>query len=144
MSVHDLNVDCARSRARAPVSRETAARLDRFVALLLKWQEITHLIASSTVLDLWTRHIAVSLQPLDPAGAAKIRVDAGTAMPPNAGRARIPSMFVCWCPDSVPCRSTTSMSMVRARSLSRLFHVKQPRGSIAWSGCCGNGRRSPI
>jgi 16S rRNA (guanine527-N7)-methyltransferase len=82
MSAHDLTPDLTADRSRAlalnPVSRETAARLDRFVALLLKWQDITHLIAPSTVPILWTRHIADSLQLLDLAPDAKVWVDLGT------------------------------------------------------------------
>jgi 16S rRNA (guanine527-N7)-methyltransferase len=78
MSIPDLSADRSRALALTPVSRETAARLDRFVALLLKWQEITHLIAPSTVPNLWTRHIADSLQLLDLAPEAKIWVDLGT------------------------------------------------------------------
>ena len=74
----DLSADRARALALTPVSRETAERLDRFVALLLKWQDITHLIAPSTVPSLWTRHIADSLQLLDLAPEAKIWVDLGT------------------------------------------------------------------
>ena len=51
-----------------PVSRETEARLDRFVDLLPTWQKTTNLIAPSTLPELWTRHIADSLQllPLAP------------------------------------------------------------------------------
>ena len=78
MWVDDLSADRARALALTPVSRETGMRLDRFVALLLKWQEITHLIAPSTVPYLWTRHIADSLQLLDLAPVAKIWVDMGT------------------------------------------------------------------
>src|SRR5260370_29401422 len=78
MSIPDLSADRSRALALTPVSRETAGRLDRFVALLLKWQEITHLIAPSTVPNLWTRHIADSLQLLDLAPEAKIWVDLGT------------------------------------------------------------------
>jgi 16S rRNA (guanine527-N7)-methyltransferase len=78
MSLPDLSADRSRALALTPVSRETAARLDRFVALLLKWQDITHLIAPSTVPTLWTRHIADSLQLLDLAPEAKIWVDLGT------------------------------------------------------------------
>jgi 16S rRNA (guanine527-N7)-methyltransferase len=74
----DLSADRSRALALTPVSRETAARLDRFVALLLKWQDITHLIAPSTVPTLWTRHIADSLQLIDLAPAAKVWVDLGT------------------------------------------------------------------
>src|ERR1700693_6256293 len=78
MSIPDLSADRSRALALTPVSRETAARLDRFVALLLKWQEITHLIAPSTVTTLWTRHIADSLQLLDLAPDAETWVDLGT------------------------------------------------------------------
>lgn len=78
MPTYDLGADRSRVFALTPVSRETAARLDRFVALLLKWQNITHLIAPSTVPTLWTRHIADSLQLLDLAPQAKIWVDLGT------------------------------------------------------------------
>jgi 16S rRNA (guanine527-N7)-methyltransferase len=46
------------------VSRETAARLDRFVALLLDWQRRTNLISDSTISSLWIRHVADSLQLL--------------------------------------------------------------------------------
>jgi 16S rRNA (guanine527-N7)-methyltransferase len=78
MYTPDLSSDRDRALALTPVSRETAARLDRFVELLLKWQQITHLIAPSTVPILWTRHIADSLQLLDIAPKAKIWVDVGT------------------------------------------------------------------
>lgn len=54
--------------ARFAVSRETADRLDRFVATLLKWQGTTNLIAPSTIPDIWTRHVADSLQLLAYAG----------------------------------------------------------------------------
>src|SRR5713226_9592968 len=64
--------------ARTPVSRETTDRLDRFVALLLDWQRTTNLIAPSTVSELWTRHIADSLQLMDLAPDARIWVDLGS------------------------------------------------------------------
>lgn len=47
------------------VSRETAARLDRFVAVLLDWQQTMNLVAPSTIPQVWSRHIADSLQLLD-------------------------------------------------------------------------------
>jgi 16S rRNA (guanine527-N7)-methyltransferase len=78
MSLPDLRADRSRALSLTPVSRETLARLDRFVELLLKWQALTHLIAPSTVPTLWTRHIADSLQLLDLAPDAKIWVDLGT------------------------------------------------------------------
>jgi 16S rRNA (guanine527-N7)-methyltransferase len=74
----DLSADRSRALALTPVSRETLARLDRFVELLLKWQAHTNLIGPSTVPTLWTRHIADSLQLLDLAPQAKIWVDLGT------------------------------------------------------------------
>jgi 16S rRNA (guanine527-N7)-methyltransferase len=58
-------VDRAEALKLTPVSRETLARLDAYVALLLQWQETTNLIAPSTVSSVWTRHIADSLQLLD-------------------------------------------------------------------------------
>ena len=70
--------DRARALALTPVSRETAQRLDRFVALLLAWQSRTQLIATSTVPHLWTRHIADSLQLIDLAPGARTWVDVGT------------------------------------------------------------------
>jgi 16S rRNA (guanine527-N7)-methyltransferase len=61
-----------------PVSRETEARLDAYVGLLLQWQAKTNLVASSTLPNLWTRHISDSLQLLTLAPAAKIWVDLGS------------------------------------------------------------------
>ena len=60
----DLADDRAQALALTPVSRETADRLDRFVAVLLDWQQRINLIAPSTEPKLWTRHIADSLQLL--------------------------------------------------------------------------------
>ena len=61
-----------------PVSRETEARLDRFVALLLQWQSTTNLIAPSTLTTIWSRHIADSLQLLDIAPSAQRWIDLGS------------------------------------------------------------------
>src|SRR4051812_3788187 len=61
-----------------PVSRETLERLDRFVALLLNWQQKTNLIAPSTIPTLWTRHIADSLQLLDAVPHARTWIDLGS------------------------------------------------------------------
>jgi 16S rRNA (guanine527-N7)-methyltransferase len=74
----DLTADRARGLGLTPVSRETEARLDRFVALLLEWQQRMNLIAASTESTVWTRHIADSLQLLDLAPGAKIWVDLGS------------------------------------------------------------------
>jgi 16S rRNA (guanine527-N7)-methyltransferase len=74
----DLSHDRDRALALTPVSRETLARLDRFVALLLAWQQHTNLIARSTEPVLWTRHMADSLQLLPLAPQARIWADLGS------------------------------------------------------------------
>src|SRR5499427_3865721 len=60
----DLSADRQNALAMFDVSRETVARLDRFVELLLAWQRRTNLISPSTIPSLWTRHVADSLQLL--------------------------------------------------------------------------------
>jgi 16S rRNA (guanine527-N7)-methyltransferase len=62
----------------APVSRETEDRLDRYIALLLEWQAKTNLVAPSTLPQLWTRHIADSLQLVDLAPSATRWADLGS------------------------------------------------------------------
>jgi 16S rRNA (guanine527-N7)-methyltransferase len=57
---------------------EILARLDRFVAVLLQWQATTNLVAPSTLPELWTRHIADSLQLLPLAPDARHWVDLGS------------------------------------------------------------------
>src|SRR3979490_73779 len=64
--------------ALTPVSRETGARLGRYVDLLREWQAKTNLVAPSTLPNLWTRHISDSLQLLSIAPAAKTWVDLGS------------------------------------------------------------------
>jgi 16S rRNA (guanine527-N7)-methyltransferase len=61
-----------------PVSHETERRLDRFVALLKQWQAKTNLVAPSTLPQIWTRHIADSLQLLALAPDARIWIDLGS------------------------------------------------------------------
>ena len=46
------------------VSRETAARLETYAALLVQWQSTINLVAPSTVSNLWHRHFADSAQLL--------------------------------------------------------------------------------
>ncbi len=74
----DLAADKAHALALTPVSRETERRLDIYVELLLRWQQTTNLISPSTIPQLWTRHIADSLQLLDLAPDAKTWVDLGS------------------------------------------------------------------
>jgi 16S rRNA (guanine527-N7)-methyltransferase len=73
-----LGSDKAVAIALTPVSRETEARLDRYVELLLEWQAKTNLVAPSTLPTLWTRHISDSLQLLTLAPAAVRWVDFGS------------------------------------------------------------------
>src|ERR1700682_2492704 len=61
-----------------PVSRETEARLQRYVDLLLEWQAKTNLVAPSTLPNLWTRHISDSLQLLSLAPSAVRWADLGS------------------------------------------------------------------
>jgi 16S rRNA (guanine527-N7)-methyltransferase len=74
----DLISDKAAALALTPISRETEARLDRYVALLLEWQAKTNLVAPSTLPNLWTRHISDSLQLLSIAPKAKTWLDLGS------------------------------------------------------------------
>jgi len=70
--------DKAAALALTPVSDQTEARLDAYVDLLVRWQARTNLVASSTLPQLWTRHIADSLQLLPLAPDAKVWVDLGS------------------------------------------------------------------
>jgi 16S rRNA (guanine527-N7)-methyltransferase len=74
----DLASDKAAALALTPVSRETEARLDRYVGLLQEWQAKTNLVAPSTLPNLWTRHISDSLQLLSLAATAKVWIDLGS------------------------------------------------------------------
>jgi 16S rRNA (guanine527-N7)-methyltransferase len=77
-SAPDLRADRKRALELVPVSDEAAERLDRMVALLLQWQGRMNLIARSTVPEIWTRHIADSLQLLALAPSARVWVDLGS------------------------------------------------------------------
>src|SRR5215468_737194 len=74
----DLASDRAAALALTPVSRETEARLGRYLALLLEWQTKTNLVAPSTLPNLWTRHVSDSLQLLTLAPTAKVWIDFGS------------------------------------------------------------------
>jgi 16S rRNA (guanine527-N7)-methyltransferase len=73
-----VNTDKDRALLLTPVSRETQERLEKFVALLLFWQDKFNLVANSTLPLIWTRHISDSLQLLDHAPDAKVWVDYGS------------------------------------------------------------------
>ena len=67
-----------------PVSRETAAALAAYAALLEKWQRRINLVAPASLEDLWRRHMLDSAQLLPhlPPGAAAITdLGAGAGFP---------------------------------------------------------------
>lgn len=70
--------DKAAALALTAVSRQTETRLDAYVDLLVQWQTKTNLVAPSTLPQLWTRHIADSLQLLALAPHARRWADLGS------------------------------------------------------------------
>ncbi len=67
--------DTVRQQAEAlHVSRESWVRVERFVTLLLQWQERINLISPASIPFLWERHVLDSLQllPLIPPGTATV------------------------------------------------------------------------
>ena len=74
----DLSADRQHALKLTPVSHETLKRLDAYVELLLQWQAKTNLVASSTLPQLWTRHISDSLQLVRLAPNASIWADFGS------------------------------------------------------------------
>ncbi|MDB5501513.1 MAG: methyltransferase GidB [Tardiphaga sp.] len=73
-----LAADKAAALKLTPVSRETEARLDRYVDLFVQWQAKTNLISPASLPNLWTRHISDSLQLLALAPSAKTWLDFGS------------------------------------------------------------------
>lgn len=69
--------DKERALALIPVSRETQAKLEAYVDVLLDWSQRQNLIGPSTIPTIWTRHVADSLQLLDLAPKAKVWADLG-------------------------------------------------------------------
>lgn len=61
-----------------PVSRETRARLEAYVALLRRWQPAQNLVAPSTLDNVWSRHVADSAQLVPLSQGAKRWVDLGS------------------------------------------------------------------
>ena len=60
------------------VSRETEQRLTVFHDLLVQWQARINLIAPSTIQQIWSRHIADSVQVFDSFEGADEIVDIGS------------------------------------------------------------------
>jgi len=74
----EFAADRAHALTLIPVSRETVDRLDRYVAVLLRWQQRINLVAPSTEPNIWTRHVADSLQLLALAPKARVWADLGS------------------------------------------------------------------
>jgi len=60
------------------VSRETAERLDIFVAQLRRWQTVKNLVGPATLNEVWTRHVADALQLMAMAPEAIRWLDLGS------------------------------------------------------------------
>lgn len=74
----DLRADRARALKLVAISADVALQLDRFVGLLQHWQSKINLIGASTLNEIWTRHIADSLQLPALVPGAKIWIDLGS------------------------------------------------------------------
>ena len=76
----DIGSDPGRAAVEAAfdVSRETLARLDILVTELHRWQKIKNLVGPATLSEVWTRHIADSLQLLACAPGAQTWLDLGS------------------------------------------------------------------
>lgn len=61
-----------------PVSRETQERLALLVSELARWQKAKNLVSSGTLADVWTRHVADSLQLFSLAPEARTWLDLGS------------------------------------------------------------------
>jgi len=78
-----LQQDRNRALERLGVSRETLARLDLFVQLLIKWQTTINLVAPSTLPIIWSRHVLDSAQihELGPAHEKWLDLGSGSGFP---------------------------------------------------------------
>jgi len=75
--------DISALREIVAVSRETGERLERFVALLRKWQPAENLVSAKTLPEIWRRHVADSAQlvPLFPATRRWLDMGTGAGFP---------------------------------------------------------------
>ncbi len=62
---HDPGMTAEQIAVAFRVSRETAGRLAAFVALLERWNRRINLVSPASLANVWTRHVADSLQLLD-------------------------------------------------------------------------------
>lgn len=72
------NQDRLRAFRLTPVSRETEERLVVLVAELRRWQQAKNLVSGATLDEIWTRHVADSLQLLGHAPQARRWLDLGS------------------------------------------------------------------
>lgn len=72
------NSDRRNALGLTPVSRETEERLAILVAELERWQRAKNLVSNATMDEVWTRHIADSLQLFDLAPEARRWLDLGS------------------------------------------------------------------
>jgi 16S rRNA (guanine527-N7)-methyltransferase len=70
--------DRAEAAVRAHVSRETGDKLALLAAELRRWQAIKNLVSPATLDEVWSRHIADSLQLADVAAEARTWLDLGS------------------------------------------------------------------
>ena len=68
----------AKEAVASAVSRETLRRFEIMVDLLLRWQTMLNLVSASTLPDVWSRHIADSMQLIKNAPNAKVWADLGS------------------------------------------------------------------
>ena len=73
----------ARERVAADVPRETLAKIERFIALLLQASQHQNLISAATIATIWQRHIldSVQLLPLVPAACTWLDIGTGAGFP---------------------------------------------------------------
>ena len=118
------------------VSRETQAKLDAYVTLLLKWNSKINLIGKSTIDDIWTRHIVDSEQVFDEclAGDNWADLGAGAGLPGLVvailATERRESLFVTLVESdrrkSVFCRAAIRELRLNARVISKRIEDLEP------------------
>src|SRR5258708_12527791 len=92
----DLAADRAHALDMVPVSRETVAKLDVFVDHLLRVAPHLNLVARSTLPNVWTHHVADSLQllPLAPYATSCTDLSPCPPFPPLFTSSPLPSQTV--------------------------------------------------
>lgn len=128
----DRQADRAAAERLIDVSRETWERLDRFVALLDKWQAVTNLVAPSTLDAVWTRHVVDSAQlmKLEPDQASVwIDIGSGGGFPGLVVAAMRPDMRV-HLVESVAKKASFLREAARAMDLDVMVHAGRAEAVI--------------